>query len=104
MIALRTSKRHKRGIVSLGLVGVLKAASAVIALALALVLLDRFLLWCESRGWIYWRRRKPSPGTAGSAFLELQAMLEPGKAHVVEEMKQVREEHDAEGDPPAPQG
>ena len=36
-------------------------------------------------------------------MLELPAMLEPGKAHVVEEMKQVREEHDDERDPPAPQ-
>jgi hypothetical protein len=88
--------------VTVGFLDVLKVGGAVLALALVFFLLDRFLLWCESRGWIYWRRRRPSPGTAGSAFLELQAMLEPGKAYVVDEMEQVREEHDDEGDPPDP--
>lgn len=87
---------------TVGLLDVLKVGGAVLALALVFFLLDRFLLWCESRGWIYWRRRRPSPGTAGSAFLELQAMLEPGKAYVGDQMEQVREEHDDEGDPPDP--
>ena len=87
---------------TVGFLDVLKVGGAVLALALVFFLLDRFLLWCESRGWIYWRRRKASPGTLGAAFLELQAMLEPGKAHVVEEIKQVREERDDEGDPPDP--
>ena len=88
----------------LGLPAIFQAAVAVLALSLVLFFLDRLLLWCESKGWIYWRRRKASPGTASAAFLELQAMLEPGKAQVVEEMKQVREERDDEGDPPGPQG
>jgi hypothetical protein len=85
--------------VTVGFLDVLKVGGAVLALALVFFLLDRFLLWCESRGWIYWRRRRPSPGTAGSAFLDLQAMLEAGKAHVVDELKQVREERDDEGGP-----
>ena len=36
----------------------------------------------------------------GSAFLELQAMLEPGKAHVVEEKTRVQNEQDDHGGPP----
>jgi hypothetical protein len=89
--------------VRLGLPAIFQVAVPVLALSLVLLFLDRLLLWCESKGWIYWRRRKASPGTAGAAFLEVHAMLEPGKAHVVEEMKQVREERDDEGDPPGPQ-
>jgi hypothetical protein len=81
---------------------VLKFAGIVVAITVALFLLDRFLLWCESRGWIYWRRRRGSPGTAAGAFLEMQAMLEPGKEHVLKETKRVHEERDDEGEPPEP--
>jgi hypothetical protein len=88
--------------VRVGLLAILKVVAAVLAFGLVLFLLDRFLLWCESRGWIYWRRRKASPGTAGTAFLEVQAMLEPGKAHVVEERTRVQDEREDEGDPPDP--
>jgi hypothetical protein len=87
---------------SVSVTGVLKFAGIVVAVAVALFLLDRFLLWCEARGWIYWRRRKSSPGTAAGAFLELQAMLEPGKEHVLKETKRVQEERDDEGEPPEP--
>ena len=87
---------------TISVTGVLRTAGIVVAVVLALFLLDRFLLWCESRGWIYWRRRRGSPGTAASAFLEMQAMLEPGKEHVVKETKRVHEERDDEGGPPDP--
>jgi hypothetical protein len=64
-------------------------------------LLDRLLLFAEQRGWIYWRRRKPSASAAGNALLSVQAIFEPDRAHVVEE--QARQEADidaAEGDEP----
>jgi hypothetical protein len=81
----------------------IRLALTVGAIAVVLVLADRLLLWCEARGWIYYRRRKASLGTAAAAFLEVQAMLEPGKEHVVEEAKRVHEERDDEGGPPDPQ-
>jgi hypothetical protein len=65
-----------------------------------LVVLDRFLLWAEARGWIYYRRKKASPGTLGSAFLEIQGMLQPGTQHVVEELRKEDVEADEVGDPP----
>ena len=79
---------------------VLRTGGVVAAVAIVLFLLDRVLLWCESRGWIYWRRRRGSPGTAAAAFLEMQAMLEPGKEHVLKETTRVQEQRDDEGDPP----
>jgi hypothetical protein len=87
---------------STSVIEVLKIAGIVLAVGVALFLLDRFLLWCESRGWIYYRKRKASPGMAAGAFLELQAMLEPGKEHVLKETKRVQAERDDEGDPPEP--
>lgn len=47
--------------------------------------LDRLMLAAERRGWIYWRRRKAAPGTAGSGLLSLGALLEPAKEHVLQE-------------------
>jgi hypothetical protein len=45
----------------------------------------------ESRGWIYWRKKRASSGTLSSAALSVQQLLEPGKRHVLE-MKQERRE------------
>lgn len=53
----------------------------------ALWLLDRAALWAEDRGWIYWRKRQPDRATSGNAMLEVQALLEPQKVHVVEERR-----------------
>ena len=68
----------------------------------ALFLLDRFLLWCESRGWIYYRRKKASPAGLGSAFLEIQGMLQPGAQHAAEELREEDTERDESGEPPSP--
>jgi hypothetical protein len=62
----------------------LKWALIIGAIVVGLWLLDRLLLAAEARGWIYWRKKKPSPGTVGSALLELQSMVEPSKKHVQE--------------------
>ncbi len=56
--------------------------------AVALWLLDRAALWAEDRGWIYWRKRQPDRATSGNAMLEVQALLEPQKVHVVEERRE----------------
>jgi len=68
----------------------------------ALFLLDRLLLWLEARGWIYYRKKKASPGSLGSAMLEIQAMLRPSTEHIVEERRAVKSEEDEAGEPPEP--
>ncbi len=72
------------------------AATAVCAL----VGLDRFLLWAESRGWIYYRRRKPSRSALGDAFLAVQSIIESDKRHVLEVRRQAPHDEDGEAEPP----
>lgn len=75
-------------------------ASAWVLLAGVLCLADRLLLKMEARGWIYYRKKRGASTRLGQAALELQAILEPSKQHVVEERsKEARGEHD-QGDPP----
>jgi len=68
----------------------------LLALALVLValgLLDRLGLWMESRGWIYWRKRRAQGSALGATFLELQKIFESGKAeHIIEAMHDGRKE------------
>jgi hypothetical protein len=72
-------------------------------LVAALVLVDQALLQAEARGWIFYRRRKASPGTSAAAALTMQAMLQPGARHVVESVldrAQWQREDEDEGDGP----
>ncbi len=62
----------------------------------------RLALWAEGRGWVFYRRRRPTRSALGNAFLEVQSLLEPGQRRVVEERTRVEEEADAAGDPPEP--
>jgi hypothetical protein len=80
-----------------------------VVLVLALVcgglyLLHRLALWAEDRGWIYYQRRKPSRTALGNAFLEVQAIVEPGKRVLLEERQEQRCEEDESGEPPEPTG
>jgi hypothetical protein len=70
---------------TIGLVG--------IGLIPALWLLDRLGLWLEDRGWLYYRRKKPS-SSAMSAWVAMQQFIEPGVNHVV----QIGEENRSEDD------
>jgi hypothetical protein len=70
----------------------------LVACAVAIVILDRLLLAAERRGWIYWRKRKASPGTTASAMLEIQSLVEPGRAHTVERLREELPEVDDAGD------
>ena len=66
----------------------------------ALYGLHRAALFAEERGFIYYRKGSGSSGTVGNALLEMQAMLEPSKRHVLEQrLDQSKEEEDS-GDPP----
>lgn len=75
------------------------ALGIVLALA-ALYALHRLALLAESRGWIYYRNRKASPGTAGNALLEIQSMLDPGRTHVLEAAREKEDSAEPSGDPP----
>ena len=56
----------------------MKTVLVIAAIVLALVAIDRFLLWAEARGWIYWRRRERLGSQVGAAIAgELGAILSP---------------------------
>jgi hypothetical protein len=52
----------------------------------ALVAIDRLALWAESRGWLYWRRRKPAT-TGGDALGELIEVFQPSRQNVTRERR-----------------
>ncbi len=62
-------------------------------------LLDLLLLWMEDRGWIFYRRSRPDPKNVGPAFLEIEALLQPDRKHVLEQKLDQHEERDDEGGP-----
>jgi len=66
----------------------MRIAGACVVMLLALYGLHRAMAAMEEKGWIYYRRRRGGSGAMSSAALEVQKMLEPGAAHVL----QVREE------------
>lgn len=58
----------------------MKAAVIVVVVAGAVFGIDRAALWAETRGWIYWRRRKRVGFHAGAAIAgELGAVLSPAE-------------------------
>ena len=42
--------------------------------------------WAEKRGWVYYRKKHGS-ATVGSAFLEIQALMEPSKRYELEQRR-----------------
>jgi hypothetical protein len=72
--------------------------SLAIGVLFALVAMDRALLWCERRGWIYYRRSRRHG--AGTALLNIEAFFQPSRQHVIElrqDAELVREEDDKSG-------
>jgi len=63
--------------------------------------LDRFLLFAERRGWIYYRKKKPSSSALGNACLEIQQILEPSKKYVVQIKKEEKRDQQEAGDLPS---
>lgn len=78
--------------------GVLWATGAVLVLAAA----DRFLLWCESRSWINYRRKGFSRGAALYHIFELHSIFDPGMENTMEVRYEERQEEDDSGAPPGP--
>jgi hypothetical protein len=79
----------------------LKIILAAAGVGLALFVLDRLALAMERRGWIYYRKKKPSSTSLGNAFLNLQSLIEPGTRQVVEVRREKKDQHDS-GDEPEP--
>jgi hypothetical protein len=79
---------------------------AVAPAAAALYGLHRLALWAEGRDWIYYRRRRMPPGSAGMAFLEVTSVLHPAVEHVIEQTRtqQACAAQDESGEGPAPLG
>jgi hypothetical protein len=80
----------------------MKLIGIVAALLLLLVAIDRVLLWCEMRGWIVWRRTPRIRHSAGIALLNIDALLQPSRRHVIElrqDAEVCREEDDEAGPP-----
>lgn len=62
----------------------------IISILGGMYLFDRFFLWLEEHGWIYWRKKKPDfRGGIGNALQELSSMLAPGSRYTIE-AKQTR--------------
>ena len=70
-----------------------------VAAAVILVALDRLLLHCEARGWIFYRRTKGKRGGAMFHTLEMQSVFDPGAKHAQEIIIEEQEEEDESGDP-----
>lgn len=70
-----------------------------------LFLLDRLALGMERRGWIYWRKRKPTGGGGMAGVLsEFQQLVEPQVRHVAEDREErrvLRRSDRGAGGPPA---
>ena len=66
--------------------------------------LDRFLLWTESRGWIYYRRNKPGRGASTYHLLEWTAAFDPTQREVQEIRVKEEKGEDESGDPFGPEG
>jgi hypothetical protein len=69
-----------------------------IALAVGILYpLHLLAMWAEKRGWIYYRKKHGSV-TVGSAFLEIQALMEPSKRHVLEQRRRDDFDNQESGD------
>lgn len=62
-----------------------------LGLIAALYWLDRFGLWLEDRGWLYYRRKKPSSSRL-SGLVVLQEFVEPSVKHIRHIHKEWRDE------------
>lgn len=63
----------------------------LLGLAGLVVGLDRLGLWAEARGWIYWRRSRPSAtGSGGDILTDLIELFQPAHRHLVEEQQYER--------------
>jgi hypothetical protein len=72
----------------------------VAGILLVLCALDRLLLWMERRGWLYYRKKRPSGGAMSSVLSTMQQLVEPQTPNVYEVTEQAKEKHRLEDDQP----
>jgi hypothetical protein len=80
----------------------MKLIIIAVAIVLGSVGLHLLALWMERKGWIYYKHNKPSRSRLGTAFLEIQTILEPNKKYIIR-IKKDEKRDDAEtgkGNPP----
>lgn len=68
-----------------------------------LVFFLRRALWrMNRRGWVSYSGSQPTYGTLGNAFLELQAITQPEKQHILEVKRKQKKDDQDEGGPDDP--
>jgi hypothetical protein len=67
--------------------------SVALGVLAALFGLDRLCLWLEGRGWLYYRKKRPTSSPAG-CWVAMHQLLEPGVKHVVQVGQHQRQEED----------
>ena len=80
----------------------METALWIIGLVVGLIVVDRILLWVESRGWIYYRKNKPGRGASTYHLLEWNSAFDPTMRQVLEERIREKKEEEEAGDPPVP--
>lgn len=76
--------------------------SFAICAAIIIYVLDKFGLWLEAKGLIYWRRKKPSGGGLGNALQEFESLLRPSAKYVIEFKQRESKRNDDQGEGPKP--
>lgn len=71
----------------------------VAVVGLGLYILHRVALWAEAQGYIYYVNTEPSRNALGSAFLQAQSLIEPGKGELAEVIREERSEEVESGAP-----
>ena len=56
----------------------------LLAIILAFYLFDKLSLWCERKGWVYYRKHRPNSDIIRSSLQELNTILMPSNRHVIE--------------------
>lgn len=77
----------------------------VLLAAVVALVLDRLLLAAERRGWVHYRKRKPTSGSASAAaFGPMAQVFQPGNRVVVEEKQRQQSTRRSaqDGAPPQP--
>jgi hypothetical protein len=64
---------------------------------IVLFALDRFLLWMEAKGWIYWRKTKRRPGAMGDILTGF-GFTDPGMRYLEEARREHVHEDEEDGD------
>lgn len=77
----------------------LKLAFWAIAVVAALALVDRVLLWMESKGWLYYRRTRGRGGGAIYHMMETHSTFDPGIEEVIEAKYHEEKSQDESGEP-----